>query len=105
MKDKSIINLSKYDPSGDLGVLFEKAKEYNALTVLINGLLSENHQPVQVCSFKNGTLTIGAKNQSTAFLLNQKSRDILDGIHQQKGKRKFDIRNIKVIVSVKKSSF
>ena len=31
MKDKSIINLSKYDPRGDLGVLFEKAKEYNAL--------------------------------------------------------------------------
>ena len=104
MKDKSIINLSKYDPSGDLGVLFEKAKEYK-LTVLINGLLSENHQPVQVCSFKNGTLTIGAKNQSTAFLLNQQSRDILDGIHQQIGKRKFDIRKIKVIVSVKKSSF
>ena len=105
MKDKSIINLSKYYPGGDLGVLFEKAREYNELTVLINGLLSENHRPVQVCSFKNGTLTIGAKNQSTAFLLNQQSNDIIDDIHQKLGRSKIDIIKIKVIVSVKKSSF
>ena len=82
MKDKTTANLTNFKPSGDLGKLFEKAKQHNHFNSLLQDLLPPQFKGITLCLVKGQEVALLAPSPSIAYRA-EKQRPMLLAIIQQ----------------------
>ena len=85
MKDKTTANLTNFKPSGDLGKLFEKAKQHNHFNSLLQDLLPPQFKGITLCLVKEQKVTLLAPNPSIAYRAEKQQSALLAIIQQIEG--------------------
>ena len=82
MKDKTTTNLTNFNPSGELGELFKKAKLHNRFNSLLQDLLPPQFKGITLCLVKGQKVTLLAPSPSIAYRA-EKQRPALLAIIQR----------------------
>ncbi len=93
MQDKTKGNPTNYKIGGNLGPLFEKAKEHNRLNSLLKEKFPAQFKGLNLCLLDGPKVTLLAKNASIAFRAEKQQGMLLSKI-----KEIDSLSNIKTIV-------
>jgi hypothetical protein len=67
MQDKTKENPTNFTPSGDLGLLFEKAKSHNHFNELLKKELPKELAGLSLCLIENNKVFLAAKKPLNCF--------------------------------------
>ena len=85
MQDKTKENPSNFMPTGNLGLLFEKAKSHNHFNELLKACLPKELAGLSLCLIENNTVFLVAKNSSVAFRAKKQKKQLLSVIKKIEG--------------------
>ena len=96
MQDKTKENPTNFTPSGDLGLLFEKAKSHNHFNQALKRELPKELAGLSLCLIENNKVFLAAKNPSTAFRAKKQKNKILSIINKIDGLSNIELLSISV---------
>jgi len=85
MKDKTTPNLTNFNPNGELGKMFAKAKMHNHFNSLLQDLLPPQLKGITLCLVKEQKVTLLAPNPSIAYRAEKQQLELLTIIQQIEG--------------------
>ena len=96
MTDKTKENPTNFTPSGDLGLLFEKAKSHNHFNELLKKELPKELAGLSLCLIEKNKVFLAAKNPSTAFRAKKQKNKLLSIINKIDGLSNIELLSISV---------
>ena len=96
MQDKTKENPGNFNPSGNLGLLFEKAKSHNRFNAILKNELPHELAGLSLCLVEDNKVFLVAKTSSVAFRAKREKNKLLSIIKEIDGLAEIKSLSIKV---------